>query len=93
MPGETGDAEGWRELKSREETQTIQSYVFGGERMMGLWTLSGQVGYSQSRERNPGGISGATFEGDFADAGFLQQPQAATDSGFGLLRSGFLRTG
>lgn len=53
LPGETGDAEGWRELKSREETQTIQSYVFGGERMMGLWTLSGQVGYSQSRERNP----------------------------------------
>ena len=84
MPGDTGDAEGWRELKSREEIQTIQSYVFGGERMMGLWTLSGQVGYSQSRERNPGGISGATFEGDFADAGFSssRKPRLTVDSAF-----------
>ncbi|MDE3736446.1 TonB-dependent receptor [Metapseudomonas resinovorans] len=71
-PDETGEAEGFRELKDREETQEIQSYVFGGERMMGLWTLSGQVGYSQSSEDSPGHIAGATFEGndDFADAGF-----------------------
>ncbi|PKL94811.1 MAG: TonB-dependent receptor, partial [Gammaproteobacteria bacterium HGW-Gammaproteobacteria-9] len=84
LPGETGEAEGWRELKSREETQTVQSYVFGGERMMGLWTLSGQVGYSQSRERNPGGIAGATFEGDFADAGFSssRKPRLTVDSSF-----------
>ena len=52
--------------------------------MMGLWTLSGQVGYSQSRERNPGGISGATFEGDFADAGFSssRKPRLTVDSAF-----------
>lgn len=84
LAGELGDAEGWRELKSREETQTIQSYVFGGERMMGLWTLSGQAGYSEARERNPGGISGATFEGDFADVGFssTRKPRLTIDSSF-----------
>ncbi len=31
-PGELGVAEGKRKLKNREETQEIQSYVFGGER-------------------------------------------------------------
>ncbi len=62
----------------------MQSYVFGGERMMGLWTLSGQAGYSQSRERNPGGIASATFEGDFADAGFSssRKPRLMIDSSF-----------
>ncbi|MBC8650856.1 TonB-dependent receptor [Pseudomonas sp. MTM4] len=84
LAGELGDAEGWRELKSREDTQTIQSYVFGGERMMGLWTLSGQAGYSEARERNPGGIAGATFVGDFSDAGFssTRKPSLAIDSSF-----------
>lgn len=84
LAGELGDAEGWRELKSREETQTIQSYVFGGERMMGMWTLSGQVGYSEARERNPGGISSATFEGDFADVGFSSttKPRLTADPSF-----------
>ncbi len=84
LAGELGDAEGWREVKSREDTQTIQSYVFGGERMMGLWTLSGQAGYSEARERNPGGISGATFEGDFGDAGFSSttKPRLTVDPSF-----------
>jgi TonB-dependent receptor len=84
LAGELGDAEGWREIKSREETQTIQSYVFGGERMMGLWTLSGQAGYSEARERNPGGISSATFEGDFADVGFSSttKPRLTGDPSF-----------
>ncbi|MGL4316414.1 MAG: TonB-dependent receptor [Pseudomonas sp.] len=72
LAGESGEAEGWRELKDREETQEIQSYVFGGEQLIGQWTLNGQVGYSQSSEDTPGHIGGATFEGndDFADAGF-----------------------
>jgi len=72
LPGEAGDGEGYRELKDREETQEIQSYVFGGERMMGLWTLSGQAGYSRSSEDSPGHIAGATFEGirDFTGTGF-----------------------
>ena len=70
--GEAGDAEGWRELKDREETQEIQSYVFGGEHLIGQWTLGGQVGYSRSTQDTPGHIGGALFEGndDFADVGF-----------------------
>ncbi|WP_095108257.1 TonB-dependent receptor [Pseudomonas sp. Irchel 3E20] len=73
--GERGDAEAKRKLKQREETQEIQSYVFGGERMFGLWTLSGQAGYSRSSEDSPGHIANAAFDGndDFADAGFNNQ--------------------
>lgn len=70
--GEIGEAEGVRALKSREETQDIESYVFGGEHRAGLWTLSGQVGLSSAGEDLPRGISGAEFVGtdDFAAAGF-----------------------
>ncbi|MBV4462384.1 TonB-dependent receptor [Pseudomonas sp. SWRI79] len=70
--GELGDAEGSRKLKQREETQEIQSYVLGGERMFGLWTLSGQAGYSRSSEDSPGHIANAAFNGtdDFTDSGF-----------------------
>jgi TonB-dependent receptor len=86
LPGESGDAEGYRELKSRTETQEVQSYVLGGERMLGLWTIGAQAGYSRSSEDSPGGIAGATFEGneDFADAGFSnsKKPRLNIDSGF-----------
>lgn len=84
-PGELGDAEGKRKLKNREETQEIQSYVLGGERMLGLWTLSGQAGYSRSSEDSPGHIAGATFDGgDFADSGFYDKskPRPIIGSGF-----------
>ncbi|WP_089041873.1 TonB-dependent receptor [Pseudomonas fluorescens] len=84
-PGELGDAEGKRKLKNREETQQIQSYVVGGERMLGLWTLSGQAGYSRSSEDSPGHIAGATFDGgDFADSGFYDtaKPRPIIGSGF-----------
>lgn len=81
--GTLGDAEGWRELKEREETQTIQSYVFGGERLLGAWTLAGQAGYSRSGERTPGHIAGATFEGDddFTDAGFFSSRKPVLTAG------------
>lgn len=70
--GQLGGAEGSRHLKQREETQEVQSYVFGGERMFGLWTLSGQAGYSRSGEDSPGHIADATFAGNssFANSGF-----------------------
>ncbi|MGX9566964.1 TonB-dependent receptor [Pseudomonas sp. CFBP 5748] len=83
--GELGDAEGERKLKQREETQEIQSYVLGGERMFGLWTLSGQGGYSQSSEDSPGHIAGATFEGiDGFNGGFYDndKPRPIIGSGF-----------
>ncbi|WP_207815918.1 TonB-dependent receptor [Pseudomonas sp. 50_B] len=84
--GERGDAEAKRKLKQREETQEIQSYVFGGERQLGLWTLSGQTGYSRSSEDSPAHIAGATFKGnsDFSDSGFYDngKPRPVIGSGF-----------
>ena len=82
--GERGDAEGWRDLKSRQDTQEIQSYVIGGERMLDLWTLSGQAGYSQATEKNPGGIASAEFVGDFVDVGFdgTRRPRVTAGSAF-----------
>ncbi|MWV15172.1 TonB-dependent receptor [Pseudomonas sp. L-22-4S-12] len=86
LPGESGDAEGWRELKDREETQEVQSYVLGGERLMGQWTINAQAGYSQSSEDTPGHIAGATFAGndDFTDVGFSdsQKPHLNIGSEF-----------
>ena len=84
--GELGDAKAKRKLKQREETQEIQSYVFGGERSMGLWTLSGQAGYSKSSEDSPGHIAGATFKGNssFVDSGFYdtEKPRPIIGAGF-----------
>ncbi|MCQ6259396.1 TonB-dependent receptor [Pseudomonas sp. Q11] len=83
--GELGAAEGERKIKQREETQEIQSYVLGGERMFGLWTLSGQGGYSKSSEDSPGHIAGATFEGiDGFEGGFHgnDKPRPIIGSGF-----------
>lgn len=86
LPGETGDAEGFRELKDREETQEIQSYVLGGERLFGQWTLNGQVGYSKSSQDTPGHIAGAVFEGndDFSGIGFgnSRKPRLIAGSDF-----------
>lgn len=84
--GELGDVEGSRKLKQREETQEIQSYVLGGERLFGLWTLSGQAGYSRSGEDSPGHIANAAFTGidDFADSGFYDKdkPRPIVGQGF-----------
>lgn len=72
LPGEVGEGEGWRELKDREETQEIQSYVLGGEHMLGAWTFSAQAGYSKSTEETPDALDAAVFEGndDFTGIGF-----------------------
>ncbi|MBX8495405.1 TonB-dependent receptor [Pseudomonas cichorii] len=84
--GTLGDAEGTRKLKARTETQEIKSFVFGGERMYDLWTVSGQAGYSESSEDSPGHIAGATFVGnnDFANTGFYdsEKPRPIVGSGF-----------
>ena len=84
--GELGKAKAKRKLKQREETQEIQSYVFGGERMLGLWTLSGQAGYSTSSEDSPGHIAGATFKGNSSvpNSGFYdtEKPRPIIGAGF-----------
>ena len=84
--GELGKAKGKRKLKQRDETQDIQSYVFGGERTLGLWTLSGQAGYSESSEDSPAGIAGATFKSNssFSNSGFYdsEKPRPIIGEGF-----------
>ena len=73
LAGETGDAEGYRELKSRKDTQTIQSYSLGGDRTIGLWKVDGQFGFSRATENQPFGIAGAVFEGNgnFSGVGYV----------------------
>ncbi|NIF28201.1 TonB-dependent receptor [Pantoea sp. Tr-811] len=82
--GQRGEAEGWRDLKSREDTQEIQSYVLGGERLIDRWTVSAQAGYSQATEKDPGGIAGAKFVGDFDEVGFdgTRKPRLSVGSAF-----------
>jgi len=84
--GELGKTKAKRKLKQRDETQEIKSYVFGGERLMGLWTVSGQAGYSESSEDSPAGIAGATFKGNssFPDSGWYdsEKPRPIIGAGF-----------
>ena len=82
--GETGDAEVARELKDREETQTIMSTTFGGEHFVDDWTIEYALGYSKSEEENPGGLSGAAFTADFTGIGFsnTREPQAIAPAGY-----------
>lgn len=68
--GETGNAEVVRELKAREETQTIQSFVLGGQRQLGQWTFNAQLGISHAGEDNPHELSPAAFETDEDEASF-----------------------
>ena len=72
LPGELGAAEVARELKAREETQEVMSFVFGGERRFGDWNISAQAGYSEASEKSPGGIGNAAFEADdeFGNVGY-----------------------
>jgi TonB-dependent receptor len=82
--GQRGEAEGWRDLKSREDTQEIQSYVLGGERIIDQWTVSAQAGYSQATEKDPGGIAGAKFVADFDVVGFdgTRKPRLSVGNDF-----------
>ncbi|WP_426153439.1 TonB-dependent receptor [Pseudomonas sp. DC3000-4b1] len=74
--GETGEAEVSQRLKNREETQLIQSYVLGGKRALGLWTVSSQAGFSRSSENTPGHIASAVFEADDTfDASYYDSDQ------------------
>ena len=47
------DDETERDLKDREETQTIGSFTLGGEQRFGTWTMAAQASYARSDEENP----------------------------------------
>ncbi|MBD1388870.1 TonB-dependent receptor [Neiella sp. HB171785] len=59
--GEMLDAEVSRELKDREETQTITSVVVGGQQVFDDWIIDYQAGWSESDEDNPDYVV-STFE-------------------------------
>jgi len=84
LSGERGTADGARELKDRIDTQEIKSITFGGEENIGLWTINGQVAYSESSEKSPLGLAAAIFEGSFANTGFsnTKKPSILADADF-----------
>lgn len=78
-PGALGDAKVKRELKAREETQKIESFVFGGEHNIAAWKTAFGLGASTAREDTPESISGAAFKGNstFRNVGFTDSRRPA----------------
>lgn len=70
-PGQLGAAEVVRELKDRVETQKIFSSTLGGEHFINDWTVEYALGLSKAEEKEPDTISGAAFEGEFDQVGFI----------------------
>ncbi len=65
--GERGLAEVGRELKDREETQTVMAATLGGEHLVDAWTFEYALGYSLAKEEEPNAIGGAVFKQDEVD--------------------------
>ena len=82
--GEIGETEVARELKDREETQTIYSVVIGAEKQYSTWRVSGQVGYGRAGEDNPDQLDPAVFTADSGDGGFSnsRRPRLQLDEAF-----------
>ncbi|WP_300355151.1 TonB-dependent receptor plug domain-containing protein, partial [uncultured Alcanivorax sp.] len=54
VAGQRGDVAVAKELKDREETQEISSFVFGGQHFWGDdWIMDFQAGYSTASEKTP----------------------------------------
>ncbi|MEZ5509345.1 MAG: TonB-dependent receptor [Gammaproteobacteria bacterium] len=85
-PGQSSEAEAVRELKDREETQEVTSIVLGGEKMVGLWTLNAQAGFSEASEDSPRHIASAEFASidPFSNASFsnTRKPRIAIGDEF-----------
>ncbi len=83
-PGQTGIAEVEKELKDREETQEISSFVLGGQHFSGDWTTDFHIGYSTAEEDEPRHADSTVFIADFTDAGFSgnRKPSAIYPTGF-----------
>lgn len=82
---QTGLAEVKKELKDREETQTILATTFGGEHFIDDWTIEYALGYSKANEDEPGGIGAAVFEsGEIDGMGFKngREPTLIASSDF-----------
>ncbi|MCG8314710.1 MAG: TonB-dependent receptor [Pseudomonadales bacterium] len=74
-----------RELKDREETQKIVSWVFGGITYNDDWTYKYSVGFSKAEENTPEHIDGAAFELDAEELfGFSGMTKPRPNANFNL---------
>ncbi len=64
LANESVSGEMVRELKDREEIQTIQSLVLGGEKYLNDWAINAQIGLSKADDDNPDQMDPAAFETD-----------------------------
>jgi TonB-dependent receptor len=58
-----------RDRKDRFESQTISSFVLGGETFAGPWTLNYQASYAEAEEKENGSLDPAAFERTFEAPG------------------------
>ena len=72
MPaGAPGEAESSREMKAREETESITSITFGGEKKFADWKISAAAGFGRADQKTPDAIDAAVFEsGETYTAGY-----------------------
>ena len=71
LPGVLGEAESAREMKAREETESITSITFGGEKKFADWKVHVAAGLSRADQKTPNAIDAAVFEsGTTYAAGF-----------------------
>ena len=84
QPGQTGVTEVEKELKDREETQDISSFVLGGQHVSGEWTTDFRAGYSTAQEDEPRHADSTVFVADFTDGGYQghRKPSALYPTGF-----------
>lgn len=73
-----------RALKTRKETQDIQSYVLGGKQQFGMWTVDAQAGYSRAQEKKPYGISAAEYSAKFKNLSYSNSKQPVFVAGDAL---------
>ncbi len=70
QPGTAGALDGAeRQLKDREETQTISSFVFGGSSRRDAWTIDYSAGISEAKEDKPDARE-TTFKIDDTDGDY-----------------------
>jgi len=60
-----------RDLKDREETQQILSFLVGGQSRFDAWTFDYMASWSHSEEDEPSSIDTVNFRAKFEDEGFF----------------------
>ena len=72
-----------KDIKLRDEVQTIFSTVAGGENRIGDWTIDYELGYAKAKEEEPGRID-AEFTGEFDDVSYTTGKKFSVDGPDGM---------